>query len=501
MHTRYLPVLLAAVIPLGSHAAGPVTYCNPLPIPDYPLGRLARDVHPGEKSGRSGLWILDRKEQYRELADPTAVWHEGKWYLYPSVDMAWVSSDRGATWEHHPLNIRDVGYAPTVMKHRGKFLLLASDSALYSSDSPLGPFSSIGHIEVQRVKNMPGFTDPMLFSDDGGRLFFYWGCTRSGGIWGAELDSASPTQGISVPAELIPFDPVAQPWEVIAGRTGDRSAGWMEGAWMLKRGGIYYLTYSASGTENRTYAMGCYTSKSPLGPFVAQKRNPILRTTDGLVTGTAHGCIVPGPDDELWAFYTVCAGVAHGFERRVGMDRARIESDGELNVGSATSHPQWLSPSSSAGNADTGWLPLNVGQDATATTAAAGRAAPLAGDSEITTWWQPAEGDPQPVLTTPFRKESRARAVRVIWRDIGLDVGRGAKPGPFRYRVELQTAKDRWTTVLDRSQSREDYLVDYREIAPSVGLSARLIVCGSPQGITPGVAEFTVFGQSVSVDK
>ena len=91
---------------------------------------------------------------------------------------------------------------------------------------------------------------------------------------------------------------------------------------MFKRNGTYYLTYSAAGTENRTYAMGCAVSKSPLGPFVPQKNNPILRSTTGLITGTAHGCVVEGPHNSLWAFYTVKAAVVHGFERRLGMDPA-----------------------------------------------------------------------------------------------------------------------------------------------------------------------------------
>ncbi|MEI7664246.1 MAG: hypothetical protein WCK34_18710, partial [Bacteroidota bacterium] len=74
---------------------------------------------------------------------------------------------------------------------------------------------------------------------------------------------------------------------------------------------------------------------------------------------------------------------------------------------------------------------------------------------------------------------------------------RGVKPGPFRYRVELETAKDQWTTILDRSQSAEDLLIDYRECKPTTGTRARLVIIGWPKGITPGVAEFTVFGETV----
>jgi GH35 family endo-1,4-beta-xylanase len=85
--------------------------------------------------------------------------------------------------------------------------------------------------------------------------------------------------------------------------------------------------------------------------------------------------------------------------------------------------------------------------------------------------------------------------VRVIWRDVGLDTKRGAKPGPFRYKVEVRTAAGAWTTVIDRSRSTDDLLIDYRECPATSGTAARLVIVGSPPGVTPGVAEFTVFGE------
>ena len=475
------------------------TYCNPLPLPNYPLGRSARTVSNGDPSEGNALWLLGRKEQFRELADPSALWHEGKWYLYPSVDMAWVSEDMGGTWTHRPLNIRDVGYAPTVVKRGTQFLLLASDSELYEASSPLGPFASLGRMQVPKVSGMPGFTDPMLFADDNGRLYFYWGCTRAGGIWGVELDAGHPTRALSVPRELIPFDPQGQPWEALGEWNQDPTAGWVEGAWLLKRHGKYFLTFSAAGTQNRSYAMGCYVAQSPLGPFAPQKRNPIFRTTEGLVTGTAHGCIVAGPEDQVWTFYTVRAGVAHGFERRLGMDRAEFDANGELFVPTATSLPQWLPGKRPAypGGGPTGWLPINGGQASLGSSSAPNLPGRLAVDNELRTWWQPAADDAQPVLTCRFSAPALIRAVRVVWRDVGMDSNRGVKPGPFRYRVELETAKDTWTTLLDRSESSEDFLVDYREVPPTTGLRARLVLLGWPQGITPGVAEFTVLGNTV----
>jgi len=475
----------------------PATYCNPLPIPNYPLGRGVRQVAAGDPTDGGPLWLVDRAEQYRELADPTAVWHDDTWYLYPSCDMAWVSTNQGGTWQHRPLNLRDLGYAPTVVLHKGRFLLLASGSPLFASASPLGPFVPLGNMRLPPVAGMPSLTDPMLFSDDDGRLFFYWGCSPTGGIWAVELDAADPTHAIGTPAEVIPFRPDLFPWEAVGDWNQNPNTGWIEGAWLLKHGGTYYLTYSAAGTENRTYAMGCYAAPSPLGPFTPQGRNPILRSPDGLVTGTAHGGIVAGPGGSLWAFYTVRAGAVHGFERRIGMDRARIDEHGELWVPAATSLPQWLpgrEPGGDAG-AETGWLPLNLGMQALGSSSAPNLPGRLAVDNDLRTWWQPAPDDRLPTLTSRLHGLATVHAVRIVWRDIGLDTTRGVTTGPFRYRIELETAPDVWTAILDRTASTEDLLIDYRECPPVSGVRVRLVVTGWPHGITPGVAEFTVFGE------
>jgi len=493
-------VIALLLAPLAAlHAADqPRTFCNPLSIPNYPLGYDARNAEKG-KSLANDTWRLGYQEQFRELGDPTALWHEGKWYLYPSVDMAWVSADNGATWQHHPINLRDLGYSPTVVHHRGQFLLAANGPAIYASSSPLGPFEKIGDFPAVPIVKNSKVLDKALFSDDDGRLYLYFGCSEAGGIWGLELDAADPTKALSEPVEFITFDPLQRPWEAHGEWNQNRTKSWLEGSWMLKRKGRYYLTYSAAGTQYRTYAMGCFVGASPLGPFRPLKRNPILRTVDGLITGSGAGSIVAGPEDQLWAFYTVRAGVVHIFERRIGMDRAEIDANGELVVHGATSIPQWLPGKTppDAKSADRGWLPINGFVQTLGSTDAPNLPGRFAVDNEMRTWWQPAENDTQPVLTSTFGAPATIHAVRLIWRDIGLDTKHDLKPGPFRYRVELETAKDQWTTILDRSESTEDLLIDYRECKPTTGTRARFVILGWPKGMTPGVAEFTVFGKTV----
>lgn len=470
------------------------TYCNPLSIPDYPVGKRCRDIVVGAPSPSTGGWLLDHLAQYRELADVSVLWHEGKWYMYPSVDMAWVSSDGGITWEHHPLNVRDVGYAPTVVRHKGKFLLMASESPIYTSDSPLGPFTAVGKIELPQ--GLLRQVDPMLFSDDDGRLYYFWGCSAVGGICGVELDADHPAQIVGTPVRLIErFEPERYPWQRLGDWNEDANAGYIEGSWMLKRNGTYYLTYSAGGTENRTYAVGCLTSKSPLGPFTPQKNNPIMRNVDGLITGTAHGSFVEGPNHSLWAFYTLRAGVEHCWERRLGMDPAYIGEDGELHVNRASSLPQRLT-GTSQGAEPTSWVPLNTNRRSGASSTAANLNTRLAFDDDLRTWWQPDAADKAPTLTSSLVGNATVHAIRLVWYDVGINTKQGIVPGAFRYKVELQTAPNTWTAVIDRSASTEDLLIDYRECAPTKASHARLVILGAPSGITPGVAEFTVFGEA-----
>ena len=89
-----------------------LTYCNPIPLPDYPRGRMCRPEHD---SG-SGWLNNGRWHDFRETADPSVLYHDNKWFLYPSAGMAWVSEDF-TTWKHVKMNLYDIGYAPTIMRH------------------------------------------------------------------------------------------------------------------------------------------------------------------------------------------------------------------------------------------------------------------------------------------------------------------------------------------------------------------------------------------------
>ncbi len=459
------------------------TYCNPTPLPDYPLGR--------------NFFRGMTDKSFRETADPTVLYENGRWYLYSSCGMAYESTDF-ITWKHHRIEPYDIGYAPTVVKHRGKYYLAASfNPALYCSDSPLGPFKPVGKFtDINGA--VCNFPDVMLFADDDGRLYVY-GCldAKTPGIIGAELDAQRPTQLITPIQTLIRFSS-ANTWECFGEWNQNPQVSYMEGPFMYKKNGVYYLTYCAPGTEFSSYAMGAYMGSTPLGPFRAQKNNPITAKKYGIVRGPGHGCIVDGPNDTIWAFYTCTMCYAHPFERRIGYDRAYINETGELCVSAVTELPQWApgikGPDQLDNNTDL--LPLTFREPAIASSFVYGREPIYAADDSMLTWWEPEQDDREPTLTISFKQGLyMVYAARIIWRDVGMDIGSNILPGAFGYVIEAKQADGNWVTVLDKARSQDDFNVDYQILEPVQAAAVRLRVVNWPQGITPGVISFCIFGK------
>jgi hypothetical protein len=466
------------------------TYCNPLPLPDYPVGLLCH-----QKQGWG--WTRDDRPDYRETADPTALYHEGKWYLYVSGASAYVSEDF-VTWKHHPIGPpARAGYAPTIVRWRDAFWFTACNAPLYRAPHPLGPFEEVGRMEEPDGTPLRSWLDPMLFADDDGRLYAYWGINNNDpGLMAAELDPARPNRLLSPRSVIVHYDP-AHRWEWMGDHHENGATSFIEGAWMLKHRGRYLFTYSGPGTEWRTYGMGCYLADGPLGPFRYQARNPILQDPHGLVRGPGHGCIVPGPADTLWAFYTCLVRNDHAFERRVGLDPAGFDDEGNLFVLGASEIPQLapgVRPRPELGN-DAGPVPVSVNKWARASTSAPGRTPDYAIDDSFRTWWQPAPEDAAPWLEIDLRETFTVSSVRIHWRDAGLDLAAGRLPGPFRYRLLARAAESSpWELVLDRSASTEDLLIDYREFPPRPAARLRLEITAWPAGLDPALLEFTAFG-------
>ena len=462
------------------------TYCNPLPLPDYPRGNLSR------LREHCFGWESQRKQDFRETADPSVLYHEGKWYLYPSCGMVYMSEDF-VTWQHQRIEPYNLGYAPTIVKHRDQFILTASRSGIYAADHPLGPFKELGPILDKEGEAVPRWADPMLFSDDDGRLFAYWGLGAPG-IYGAELDADDPTRMISDPQVLFSYNP-DHVWERVGDYNEDPSHSYVEGAWMLKENGRYYLTYCAPGTEFRSYALGTYVGDSPLGPFRYQENNPLIRSLHGIVQGTGHGCFTRGPNNTLWAFYTCLIRNEHKFERRVGVDPAGFDEQGQLVVAPASHTPQWapgLISNPEKGNS-TGLLAVSTSKAVSASSEDRVATARHVLDDIPNTFWEAEAEDGEPWLRIDMGAVFRIEAMRLMWAEPHLDYEKGETPRAMRYRLIDEATGN---VILDRTENSEDWLIDYHTFPAVRTQTVKLEILRDSDAPPPAISNLTLFGLS-----
>ncbi|MDR1117421.1 MAG: family 43 glycosylhydrolase [Oscillospiraceae bacterium] len=513
------------------------TYCNPIVLPDYPnlqsLRETSAELTPEEMManrpdpwGRKGKTVYSEsifhgettqtnnmmsaifapgygcqsENDIRATADPSPYFFEGKWYLYPTCGVIYSSDDLVNWTPHHEPTWMPISapMAPTVEECRGKYYATANGVPLHVADSPIGPWTRLGEWTLEDGREF-SCADPMIFADDDGRLYLYFGLGSA--IFGAELDPAQPNRVITFPKKLIAFNG-RYPWERYGSSNEDWSMGFVEGSWMVKNGNTYYLLYSCSGTEYYSYAMGCYVCDSPLGDFKLQPNNPVSCSREGLIKGGGHGGVVKGPKDTLWIFYTIPVYIDSAMERRIAMDPAGFDKDGNFFSQTGCAVPQWkpgVLERPELGNA-TELVPLTIFKPTKVSSYKDGHRSLNAIDEALHTWWQPAPGDEAPELAVAFMGRYIASAVRILWKDIGLHFEKGVHPGAYQYVVEVarDNQTEEWITVVDASTNTVDLAVDYRTFDPVDCTRARIRILGAPKGVTPGLLNFTVFGESAS---
>lgn len=463
-------------------------YCNPLPIPGSDTASAAGDV--------------------------TVIRDDGRYYMYCTGGGAWVSDDL-LHWKFH--HVDGVPIAPDVVKYEGAFYMSGNDVGLFRSDNPLGPFTKVGD-----WKNTPdvagGWNEPFdmhIFIDDDGKPYLYYPGRGVSGIYVVPLDPEDLTNFAGQPTHLFGFDK-DHVWERYGEMNEYPDVSWIEGPWLQKHNGVYYLEYSASGTQWKTYAGGYYTARSPTGPFTYASNNPLLRKTDGLVTGTAHGSIVEGPDGRLWQFYTIVLSNPPG-GRRIGMDPVVFDKDGRISV-RITDTPQWAPgvPVDPATGNDSGSLPVSINKvramnaASHASSEQPGRDAAYAVDNSSGTWWEPAPGDTQPSLTLDLGPATRFDVVQLFTIDSARLLFTGgfrfgarrsapaADPGSkaHHYKIDVSTDGKTFQTVLDQSDGTTEGNTIFTEIPPTRCRFVRLTMLDWPRATPLGIIEFTVFGKS-----
>jgi xylan 1,4-beta-xylosidase len=490
-----LGAAFCAAFSASAPAAPPVVgrsprYCNPLPM-------------PGGGASAAG--------------DVTVIREGGRYYMYCTGGGTWITSDL-VHWTLQP--VANVPIAPHVVKYKDAFYMCGNDGPVFKATSPLGPFERIGD-----WRDTPDVFDVDIFVDDDGKPYLYYPGRGVSGIYVAPLDPDDLTRFAGPPRHLFGFDR-EHVWERYGEMNEYTDVAWIEGPWLQKRDDTYYLEYSASGTQWKTYAEGYYTAKSPLGPFTYAPNNPLLRRTDGLVTGTAHGSIVEGPDGRLWQFYTIVLSNPPG-GRRIGMDPVEFDQDGHMSV-RVTDTPQWAPGvvTDPARDGDSGSIPVSIDKvramnaESRFSSEQPGHYAAYAVDNSSGTWWEPTPADTRPVLTLDLGPATRFDVVQLFTVDsvrlLFTGGRRFGRPGggagaasslaagsastlpptdAFQYRIDVSTDGHAFTTVLDQSANTVAGNTIFEELPPTRCRFVRLTMLNWPRATPLGVIEVTVFGR------
>jgi len=436
------------------------TYCNPInidygytPIPDFSV------------AGR-----------HRATADPVIVNYKGGYFLFSTNQWGyWWSSDM-LKWNFVPRRflrpwnrVYDELCAPAVGIIGDTMLVFGStytsEFTIWMSTNPrVDEWKPL----VERFE--PGGWDPAFFTDDDGKFYMYNGSSNRYPLYGVELNRKT-LQQIGYRKELYLLEPWRYGWQRFGEYMDDTFLDpFMEGAWMTKHNGKYYLQYAAPGTEFSGYADGVATGDSPLGPFTTQSM-PFSFKPGGFARGAGHGATFPDNWNNYWHVSTITIAVKNNFERRIGIWPAGFDSDGVMYCDQAFGdYPTYL-PSGAADHLKTrftGWMLLNYNKPVEVSSSLTGYPANNAVDENIRTYWSATSGNKGEWIKTDLGSECKVMAIQINYADQDAEF-LGKTSGTFhQYRILESKDGKKWNLLIDKSKNTTDVPHDYIELSEPV---------------------------------
>jgi hypothetical protein len=320
----------------------------------------------------------------------------------------------------------------------------------------------------------PGPWDAQFFHDpDTERWFMYWNSSNAYPLHAIALDMSKGLTYVGTPKWLFGLDPVHHGWERFGRDHRDTTVKpFIEGAWMTKHGGRYYLQYGAPGTEFNVYATGTYVADAPLGPFSYAPYNPVAYKPGGFVTGAGHGNTFQDVHGNWWNTGTPWIGVNWNFERRIGLHPATFDADGDFHVDTRFGDfPHWLPAAARTRGTDetfTGWMLLSYRKAATASSARDSFPASTVTDENPRTFWVAQANRPGEWLTVDLGRAYEIRAIQVNYADYKAGLYGTDSTVVTRFRLRLSDDGRRWRTVADLSRETRDRPNAYLELATPV---------------------------------
>ena len=429
------------------------TYCNPLNLDyTYPF----HNSHLG-KSYRSG-------------ADPAVVEFRGEYYMFVTRSWGYWHSKDLLNWDFiTPEKWYFEGCnAPAAHNYK--------DSVLYVCGNPSGAMSILYTDNPKRGdwKAVPSvlhdLQDPALFIDDDERAYMYWGASNRWPIRGKELDMKNKFLPIAKkPDSLLFLRPDIHGWERFGENHTSDIKPFIEGAWMTKHNGKYYLQYAAPGTQFNVYGDGVYVGKSPLGPFEYAAHNPFCYKPGGFATGAGHGSTVCGPGGIYWHFGTIHLSINYKFERRLCMFPTFFDEDGAMYSDTYFGDYPHYSPDQVSRQTTSGgfrgWMLLSYGKPVKASSQLESYPVENVTDENLKTFWVAGKNDDKQWVEIDLEEVSDVYALQLNFFDYEETGFWGRMPNlRQRYLVEASVDGARWRVLVDYRNSFRDAPHNYIEL-------------------------------------
>lgn len=432
----------------------------------------------------------------REAADPTVITFKGTYWLFASKSGGYWHSQDLIEWAFVQTDeIPTEAYAPTAVVIDDTVYMAVSsktNSAVYQTTDP----ESGKWIHLHSLPHP--VEDPAFYLDDDNRLYLYWGCSNEDPLYAAEIDK-NTFQFIGDVHEVIHQNPKRLGWEVRGdNNTEYNNPPWLEGCWMTKRNGIYYLQYSAPGTREKSYADGVYVGAHPLGPFKLAPHNPFACKPEGFACGAGHGSTIQDAYGNYWHFGTITISSKHIFERRVGFYPAFFDEEGVLYSTTRYGDYPISIPDRKIGSFDDiwpGWMLLSYRKPVTVSSVNKNHKAEYMCDENIRTYWAAETGSDKEWACVDLERLYDIYALQINFAEQDAGV-HGRKPGlHYRYLVEGSRDGQEWFVMVDRSLNEEDQSHDYIQLKAPVKNRYLRITNREVPGGAFALSGFRVFGK------
>jgi hypothetical protein len=442
------------------------TYCNPINI-DYGYTPIPNFSEWGKHRATADPVIVNYKNDYYLFS--TNQW--GYWWSHDMLNWNFVSKKFLRPWNegYDELCAPAVGIVGDTMlvfgsTYTNKFTLWMSTNPKANDWKPL-----VDSFEI-------GGWDPAFFTDDDGRFYMYNGSSNRYPLYGIELNRKT-FKPIGTRVETYLLEPERYGWQRFGEHMDNTFLdGFIEGSWMTKHNGKYYLQYGAPGTEMSGYADGVVVSDKPIGSFFKPQSDPLSFKPGGFARGAGHGATFTDNWKNYWHVSTMVIAVKNNFERRIGIWPSGFDKDDVMYTNTSFGDYPHFIPSEktvlqNAPQADggfTGWMLLNYNKPVTVSSTLGACDANNAVDESIKTYWSAATADKGEWIQSDLGKVSTVNAVQINYAD--QDAAFLGKQTTIFHQYKMYFSVDgkTWNILIDKSNNKTDIPHDYVELEKPV---------------------------------